>query len=375
MRQLQKDDSQNPRQQFAALLRQAMENAYIPPEEYAEFGIEIARAQHPTRHIPYGDYVVESWAKGTLLPSAYAMTALLETLKIDYGTPNLLLEQLAEAHEDAAIWQDGQKNQPTEINCAHKTARVRAGLSFRDIVDDTAKKGHERYAKKWNARMRTPEGKIVESPASMSYYANGQPDNSPNKFITYAMGQWVPALEPSLRKVHAQQLHENADSIWEQAEREGSLGRMLHAIRARHGESRVLFGRRMAKIVNHDKPFTHSALSYWEDDSNIPCGNHHHHNTLCEPYILAAKIADGAPNALSRAIPAPWFTPEKERAFRALFHRRVAGANEGMFTYCLPSLELSEAPDMRTIDPSLKIMEGNLSRRILYGDVDRRLNR
>lgn len=317
----------------------------------AEIGRAVAAAQHPPRFVPYGDFTVEGWMDGAVLPSAPALQALMEFLQARGAAPEQLGE-LQTLHATAVAWQEQQLYQPTELSHAYLVASRKAGLS-----------GHQLAARfaEWNEKH--PDAPVPQNHVSVNHLLRGNSkQGAPTKSITYALSTITPPLEPSLRALHEQSMRERADARWEKAVEQNDLGGMLHAIRIRLGDTHRTFGPRVLRHAGQENPTGKHTHSYhWQDNFHLPVGHLHTGETLCEPIVTMAKTADAAPNGLSRTIDEPWFTPEKEKAFRQLFARRTMGSHKD---YIVPERALGPAPDLRQMAPSLKVTEASLARRL-----------
>lgn len=373
---------------FAAKLAAVFADANITPEFYKIFGENVAQQQVPERHIPYGEYTVKAWLEGSLLPTPLAFEAMTAELDEWLGANNKTKnaqEQLEGAWEVACEWQAAQKHQPTELSHALLVAKGRMGLRDKELAHKALEENKKRKEKSTLLR---------ESRAGWSLILGGLVENTPSKQHTYAMQHWFNAhckdspatqpIEPTLLALHEQALRERGDGLWENAVREESLGGMIHAIRARRGESCEDFGAQLARIAGRktddakDNAFAGFAVFSWENNTKLPKGDQYQTKaTLCEPLIMLAKITDVAPNGLVRSIKgeddkgnkgaAPWFTREREQLFRQTFARAVQKSNESHFSVKMPSLMNGDAPEMRDVRPEVKVMGASLAGNLVNG--------
>lgn len=314
-------------------------------DEYEQLGAEIAEIQSPPRYIPYGNYTVQGWLEGELLPTAQAMKALVFLLKNDYGCPEESLSNLLTMHQRATEWLSAQKYQPDELSHAMRTIVRGLGVNIPALCDSDRNSQainpqDWRFVRQWNqevvAGLRLPQ-----SVSGWGLVLNGHPDHAGSYEKTCALMSWEQrrvadtggdGLKPSLYAVHEQMLRERADLLWQHAEENNNLGEMLKAIRVRHGEGMADFGRRLDAFANVDASVGISrsayALQQWERNQAFPRKGLAGALAMCDAYRLVAKFADVAPNPLSQAIPEPWFTTEKEDMLLAAFMRSAATFRE-----------------------------------------------
>ena len=359
---------------FAEAFSNLLALASIKPSDYAAFGRAIAAAQEPARPIAYGDYTIDAWAKGNLLPSNIALRALQRTLLDEYNVPATPLMQLETLHNTALVQQSHERYQPSELTNALATAASRAGLSFHALGKN---------AEAWNEK-HSKSAKLAASNVAHHFLLSGDIKTPPSKLQTYNIHQATRALlseadtlVPPLPAVHEMALREHADSVWQQASAEtpANLGGMIQAMRTRLGESQKEFGVRLGQALGLGKPLSAASICKWENNQCIPVGSNDRTSgeTACPALIELMKIADASPNALARAIEAPWFTPEKEVAFRDAFQAAIDRADSITNYHADIDASPIPTPEIRKVSPSLKIYTGSLRHDIMSGKKDRSL--
>lgn len=342
------------RDRFASALAVALLSQHILPADYMELGVALAAMQQPPRPIPYGDFTIKGWIKGDLLPSEPALSALHSYLN-ERGYPPEKWDNVDQLWDRAADEQMRDTKQPNELTHAYQIAMQRAGLSYRDLAP---------LAAAWNAREGGKHGHISASGPGIWGVMQGNTKLPPSKYFTYAMGEWTPALEPSLAAIHEQQLRERADSLWYPAAKEGNLGQMIHACRVRLGESTGAFGARLGLLMERE-PFSGSCVTYWESNNHIPTGGSHSDSTLWGPIDTLMVKADAADNRLAHSIDQPWYDEAKQVALWEGFKVAVAQSRARSF-HPMPEKE-AQLPVPENAQPALRTYEGSLRGRIVNG--------
>ncbi len=195
-------------------------------------------------------------------------------------------------------------------------------------------------------------------------------DTSPSQHFIYAMRPHFEKVLPEavdLSAVYDMALRERADSIWEAAIEESpqNLGKMIHAMRVRAGESMERFGETLAAVENRSKPFDAHTVMRWEQNKSIPKGTQRfggEHGRMCDAIVKLAKCREIASNPLSQSIQQPWFTQDMEMTFKAAFVNALEPTNtHGIY----PEIKLSPPLDAKTIPPKAHVMQGSLDGQII----------
>lgn len=363
------------REAFARRLRVLLNNPAVNPEGFIRLGADLANLRNPPRAIPYGDYTLDGWTNGELLPTPKAFAAIEAVCKERLGTLEMTSSQrdgalrtLRAAYEDALKEQypdDPQQARatykPTEVTHALRTAT--RGKNLFAIQQQV-----ERATEQW-VRSERAKGHEVAAIAShvpttheIEDYLLGNTIRTPNRFLLQVIAAQATALNPPIHAVLEQRLREVASELWDEAIAQNNPGKLIYACRVRLGDTRPQFLDRFRDVLGQQATAQdHAALKQqvmaWEQAGWGQTRTASLAPALCGMLVEIMQAADAQSNTIdSISIDQPWNNTHR---FSPWFDKEKAALMNVIFKGTKP--EASLRPATQGIAPLTLAYKGTLN--------------